>query len=101
MIGNAGFLKIDVALNQHNNLAARISTSRYYGSNNVFLDPASPLSTFGISDNGEEDVFSETGSVSLTSNISFRLLSHLRAQFSHDLQSSTSNTNDRSRKSTA
>src|SRR5436309_3045855 len=94
MIGNAGFLKIDVALNQHNNLAARISTSRYYGSNNVFLDPASPLSTFGISDNGEEDVFSETGSVSLTSNISFRLLSHLRAQFFHDLQSSTSNTND-------
>ena len=94
MIGNAGFLKIDVALNKHNNLAARISTSRYYGSNNVFLDPASPLSTFGISDNGEEDVFTETGSVSLTSNISFRLLSHLRAQFSHDLQSSTSNTND-------
>jgi len=29
MIGNAGFLKVDVAVKQHNNLAVRISTSRY------------------------------------------------------------------------
>jgi hypothetical protein len=101
MLGNAGFLKLDIALNQHNNLSARVSTSRYYGHNNVFLDPASPLSTFGSSDNGEEDVLTETGSASLTSNISFRVLSHLRAQFSRDLQESISTRPSHSRKSTA
>jgi hypothetical protein len=53
MIGNAGFFKLDFVLNQHNNLSLRLNTSRYYGHNNVFLDPASPLTAFGISDNGE------------------------------------------------
>ena len=72
MLGNAGFFKLDLVLNQHNNLSLRLNTSRYYGHNNVFLDPASPLTSFGISDNGEEDVSTESGSLALTSNLSFR-----------------------------
>ncbi|OLE57915.1 MAG: hypothetical protein AUG13_01575 [Chloroflexi bacterium 13_1_20CM_2_59_7] len=92
MLGNAGFLKLDLSLTPHNNLSLRLSTARYYGHNNVFLDTASPRTTFGISENGEEDVFTETGSVSLTSGLSFRLISHLRAQFSRDRQQSSTNT---------
>ena len=94
MIGNAGFFKLDFVLNQHNNLSLRLNTSRYYGHNNVFLDPASPVSAFGISDNGEEDVSTESGSLSLTSNLSFKVVSRFRAQFSRDLQSSTANSTD-------
>jgi hypothetical protein len=70
MLGNAGFFKLDLVLTQHNNLSLRLNTSRYYGHNNVFLDPASPLTSFGISDNGEEDVSTESGAVTLTSNLS-------------------------------
>src|SRR5258708_32987625 len=70
MLGNAGFFKLDLVLNQHNNVSLRLNTSRYYGHNNVFLDPASPLTNFGISDNGQEDVSTETGALALTSNIS-------------------------------
>jgi carboxypeptidase family protein/TonB-dependent receptor-like protein len=91
MLGNAGFFKLDVALTPHQALAARINTSRYWGQNNVFLDPASPLTTFATSDNGQEQVATETGSLSLTSALSWRLISHLRAQFSRDLQQSVSN----------
>src|SRR6184192_802855 len=94
MLGNAGFLKLDFSISQHNRLSARLSTSRYYGHNNVFLDTASPLTSYGTSENGEEDVYTETGSVSLTSNLSFRLISHFRAQFSRDLQNSSSNSSD-------
>jgi len=94
MLGNAGFLKLDASLSQHNHLSARLSTSRYYGHNNVFLDTASPLTSYGVSENGEEDVYTETGTISLTSNLSFRLISHLRAQFSRDLQDSSSNSSD-------
>src|SRR5438067_11898295 len=94
MLGNSGFLKLDFSLSQHNHLSTRLSTSRYYGHNNVFLDAASPLTSYGVSENGEEDVRTETGSLSLTSNLSFRLISHLRAQFSRDLQDSTSNSSD-------
>ena len=93
-LGNAGFLKADVALSPRNFLSARINTSRYYGSNNVFLDPASPITSYMMSDNGEEDVSTESASVSLTSSLSFRLVSHLRAQFSRDLQESRSNSSD-------
>jgi hypothetical protein len=91
MLGNAGFFKLDVALTPHEALAARINTSRYWGQNNVFLDPASPLTTFATSDNGQEQVATETGSLSLTRALSWRLISHLRAQFSRDLQQSVSN----------
>jgi Carboxypeptidase regulatory-like domain/TonB dependent receptor len=94
MLGNAGFFKLDFVLNQHNNLSLRLNTSRYYGNNNVFLDPASPLTTFGISDNGEENVSTETGALALTSNLSIRVVSQFHAQFSRDLQSSTANSSD-------
>ncbi len=94
MLGNAGFFKLDLVLNQHHNLSLRLNTSRYYGHNNVFLDPASPLSSYGISDNGEEDVSTESGSVALTSNLSIKVVSRFRAQFSRDLQSSTANSTD-------
>lgn len=91
MMGNAGFFKLDFALSARNFLSLRLNTSRYSGRNNVFLDPSSPLSTFGISDNGEEQVATESASVSLTSGLSYRLVSHLRAQLSRDLQTSASN----------
>src|SRR5579863_5910495 len=91
MLGNAGFLKLDLELTPHQSLSARISTSRYWGQNNVFLDPASPLTTFATSDNGQEQDSTETGSLALTSNFSWRVVSHLRAQFSRDLQTSSSN----------
>jgi len=94
MLGNAGFLKLDISLSQHNHLSARLSTSRYYGHNNVFLDTASPLTSYGVSENGEEDVHTETGTISLTSNLSFRLIRHLRAQLSRDLQDSSSNSSE-------
>src|SRR5579864_8683268 len=92
MVGNAGFFKLDFTLTPHEALAARLSTSSYSGLNNVFLDPSSPLTTNAISENGQEQVATETGSVSLTSTFSWRLISHLRAQFSRDLQQSSSNT---------
>ena len=38
MVGNAGFFKLDFALTPHEALSTRISTSRHYGLNNVFLD---------------------------------------------------------------
>jgi hypothetical protein len=91
LLGNAGFLKLDVSLTPHHYLSLRLNTSRYYGQNNVFLDPASPLTTFAVSENGEEDVATESASVALTSAFSPRLVSHLRAQFSRDLQTSSSN----------
>ncbi len=94
MIGNAGFFKLDVSLTPRHYLAARINTSRYHGTNNVFLDPASPLSCYGISDNGEEQVSTETGALSLTSGLTTRMTSHLRLQFSRDLQQSTANSSD-------
>ena len=94
MMGNAEFLKLDVALTPHEALSARLSTSRYWGQNNVFLDPASPLTTFGTSDNGQEQVATESGSISLTSALSWKLMSHLRAQFSRDLQQSSSNSSE-------
>ncbi len=94
MLGNAGFFKLDVALTPHESLTARLNTSRYWGQNNVFLDPGTPLTTYAVSDNGEEQVATETGSLALTSSLSWRMVSHLRAQFSRDLQQSASNTTD-------
>ena len=77
-----------------NQLAVRYNSSRYWGSNNVFLDPASPVTYDSISDNGTEEMVStDTGSVSLISGLTTRLTSHLRAQFSRDLRQSYTNTN--------
>jgi len=93
-MGNSTYAKLDINLSPRNQLALRVSTSRYWGSNNVFLDPASPLTYDSISNNGEETVATETGSLALTSGISPRLISHFRAQFSRDLQQSYTNSTD-------
>src|SRR5208283_4298476 len=94
MLGNAGFFKLDFSLTPHEALSTRISTSQYSGLNNVFLDPSSPLTTNAISENGQERVLTETASIALTSTLSWRLISHLRAQFSRDLQQSSTNATD-------
>jgi len=94
LLGNAGFLKFDLKLSESNDLAIRLNASRYWGANNVFIDPASPITTYGISDNGVENVDTEAGSVSLTTAFSNRLVSHLRAQYSRDLEWSNTNSTD-------
>jgi Carboxypeptidase regulatory-like domain/TonB dependent receptor len=93
LVGNAGFAKLDINLSPRNQLAMRLSTSRYSGANNVFLDPSSPVTTYGISDNGTEHVETEAAAASLTSALSMRLISHLRAQYSRDFEWSESNSN--------
>jgi hypothetical protein len=90
-IGNAGFGKLDIHLSPRNELNLRFNNSRYWGANNVFLDPASPITYDANSDNGTETVATETGSLALTTSFTPRLISHLRAQFSRDLQQSYSN----------
>jgi hypothetical protein len=55
-IGNSSYAKLDINLNPRNQLALRVNTTRYWGSNNVFLDPASPVTYDSISNNGEEHV---------------------------------------------
>jgi len=91
LLGNTGFVKLDRVLTPHQHLSARLSTSRYYGTNNVFFDPASPITNYAISGNGEENVKTESASLSLISGITPRLTSHLRVQFSRDLQQSFPN----------
>src|SRR5579864_6388712 len=90
-IGNSIFGKLDVNLSPRNQLSLRLNTSRYWGTNNVFLDPASPLSYDSVSNNGEETVSTETATAALTSGLTSRLISHFRAQFSRDLQQSYTN----------
>ena len=94
LLGNAGFGKLDFVLSPHHHLSARLSTSRYWGANNVFFDPASPITNFGINNNGQEMVSTESAVVSLTSALSSHLTSHLRLQFSRDLQNSQANSSD-------
>ena len=94
LLGNTGFAKLDVGISPRNQLSLRVNTSRYYGQNNVFLDPTSPLTSFAVSDNGEEQVSTANGSAALTTALSFRLVSHLRAQVSQDLERSSSNSHD-------
>jgi hypothetical protein len=91
MLGDTGFVKLDRVLTPHQFLSARLSTSRYYGTNNVFLDPGSPVTNYALSGNGEEDVATESASLSLLSGITPRLTSHLRVQFSRDRQQSFPN----------
>jgi hypothetical protein len=93
-IGNSSYAKLDINLTPHHQLALRLNTSRYWGSNNVFLDPASPVTYDSISNNGQEVVSTESGSLSLTSGLSQHWISHLRAQFSRDRQQSYTNTSD-------
>lgn len=91
-IGNSAFGKLDINLTPRQQLALRVNTTRYWGRNNVFLDPASPVTYDAIDNNGEELVSTETANLSLTSGLSQRWISHLRLQFSRDLQQSYSNT---------
>jgi hypothetical protein len=69
-----------------------LSAARSYGQNNVYFDPGSPITFDSISSNGEEDVATESASLTLLSGISPRLTSHLRVQFSRDLEQSFPNT---------
>jgi hypothetical protein len=94
LLGNTAFFKVDATLTARHHLSARLNTSRYYGTNNVFFDPSSPITTSALSDNGEEDVTTESASIALTSGFSSRLISHLRAQLSRDLQASSANSAD-------
>jgi len=94
LLGNAGFFKVDVSLSPLHQLNARLSTSRYGGENNVFFDASSPITTYGIGENGSEEVMTESLFMALTSAVSRRATSHLRAQFSHDLQQSRPNSED-------
>ena len=93
-IGNSSYAKLDVNLSPRHQLGLRVSTSRYWGSNNVFLDPASPVNYDSISNNGQEVVSTETGSLTLTSSLAPRWISHFRAQFSRDRQQSYTNSSD-------
>ena len=93
-IGNSSYGKLDINLTARHQLALRLNTTRYWGANNVFLDPASPVTYDSISNNGQEVVSTESASLSLTSGLTARLISHLRAQFSRDRQQSYSNTSD-------
>jgi hypothetical protein len=92
LIGNAGFAKVDVVLSPKNLLSARVNTSRYYGDNNVYFDPASPITHYAITENGEEDVSTISSTVSLISGITRKVTSNARVQFSRDWQGSTANT---------
>ncbi len=93
-IGNSSYAKLDINLTPGNQLALRVNTTRYWGANNVFLDPASPVTYDSISDNGQEVVSTETGSLALTSSLSRNWISAFRAQFSRDRQQSFSNSSD-------
>ncbi len=93
-LGNAAFVKLDFSISPRHYLAARFSSSRYYGDNNVFLDPSSPVTNFAVSDNGTERVNTESLALSLTSALSFRSTSHLRVQFSRDRQDSSANSSE-------
>jgi hypothetical protein len=93
-IGFSSYGKLDINVTPRNQLALRVNTTRYWGTNNVFLDPASPVTYDAIRDNGQETVATETANLQLASGISPRWLSHLRAQFGRDLQRSFSNTSN-------
>ncbi|MGB8782517.1 MAG: carboxypeptidase regulatory-like domain-containing protein [Terriglobales bacterium] len=93
LLGETGFVKLDRVLSPHQFLTARLSTSRSYGTNNVYFDPGSPITFDSISANGQEDVDTESASLSLVSGITPLLTSHLRIQFSRDLEQSFPNTN--------
>lgn len=93
-IGNSSYAKLDINLSPRQQLGVRVNTTRYWGSNNVFLDPASPVTYDAISNNGQELVSTETVNVSLTSGLGMRWISHFRAQFSRDRQQSLTNSSD-------
>ncbi len=94
MAGNAAFGKLDFTPSSKQLVFLRVSTSRYSGVNNVFFNPSSPLTTYAESANGNEDVATESIAASLTSAWTKNIATHLRAQFSRDLQQSSANSED-------
>ncbi len=94
MGGNAGFAKLDLNLSSRHLLFFRLSTSRYSGTNNVFFDPASPITHYTENSNGTEDVKTESLAASWTSTWTNRLSTNLRGQFSRDVQQSVANSDD-------
>jgi hypothetical protein len=92
LLGETGSLKLDRVLTPHQYLSARLSAARSYGTNNVSFDAGSPITNYAMSGNGEEDVATESASLSLSGSIAPRLTSHLRVQFSRDLERSFPNT---------
>jgi hypothetical protein len=91
MAGNAALAKLDAALTPRHHLTLRVNSSRYWGQNNVYFDPSSPVTFYALSENGEEDVAAETALLSLTSAPTKWLTSQFRGQFSRDLQRSFPN----------
>jgi hypothetical protein len=91
LVGTAGFAKIDAALSPRELLTLRVNTSTYAGENSVYFDPASPITHYAMSENGEEDVRTVSAVMSLTSGFSRRVTNHVRVQFSHDDESSSPN----------
>jgi hypothetical protein len=94
MWGNAAFGKIDFTPSSKQLIFVRASTSRYDGINNVFFNPSSPLTSYAESANGSENVATESLAASLTSSWTNNFATHLRAQFSRDLQQSSANSEE-------
>jgi hypothetical protein len=94
MWGNAAFGKVDFTPSSKQLIFLRASTSRYDGINNVFFNPSSPLTTYTESANGSENVATESIAASLTSSWTTNIATHLRAQFSRDLQQSSANSDE-------
>jgi Carboxypeptidase regulatory-like domain/TonB dependent receptor len=94
MQGNAGFGKLDFTISPKQLAFLRLSTSRYSGTNNVFFDPSSPITTYAESANGTEDVKTESLAASLTSAWTNNLATSLRVQFSRDVQQSYANSEE-------
>jgi hypothetical protein len=91
MQGNAAFAKVDYTISQKHLAFVRLSTSRYTGTNNVFFDPSSQLTSYAESENGSEDVQTESLAAALVSAWTNNLATNLRAQFSRDAEESTAN----------
>jgi len=91
MNGNAGFGKMDFVLSHKHSAFVRLSTSRFSGTNNVFFDPSSPMTSYAETDNGTESVKTESLAAALVSAWTNNLATNFRAQFSRDLQQSTAN----------
>jgi hypothetical protein len=93
MQGNAAFAKVDYTFSQKQLAFVRVSTSRYSGTNNVFFDPSSQLTSYAESENGSEYVRTESLAASLVSAWTNNLATNLRAQFSRDDEQSVANSN--------
>ena len=92
-MGNAGFSKLDFAISPRNNLVAAPQHLALLRDKTMFfsIPPArSPPSASATTARSKSPP--RPAALSLTSGISPHLVSHLRAQFSRDLQQSSSNT---------